>query len=73
MQAVFNTHFHLDRVVDIRIGGQLMHYKIILLHQVRQSSHDSNFEEVSVENIIMCERKTMLIIKYLCAYTLLYV
>lgn len=49
MQAVFNAYFHFDRIVDIRVGGQLMDNEVIFLYQIRQPPHNCDFKEISAE------------------------
>lgn len=51
MQTVFNAHFHFDRVVDVRVGGQLMDNEVILLYQIRQPPHNCNFKEIPAETL----------------------
>lgn len=39
VQTVLDPDLHLDRVVDVRVGGQLVDDELVLLHQVRQSAN----------------------------------
>lgn len=46
VQAVLNSHLHLDRVVHVWVGGELVDDQLILLHQVRQATDYCHPEEV---------------------------
>lgn len=46
VQAVLDSHLHLDGVVHVRVGGELVDDQLVLLHQVGQATDYCHPEEV---------------------------
>ena len=46
MKTVLDAHLHLDGVVHVRVGGQLVDDQLILLHQVGQATDYCHSEEI---------------------------
>ena len=46
MQTVFDAHLHLDGVVHVWVGGELVDDQLVLLHQVRQATDYCHTEEI---------------------------